>query len=189
MEPYIVGIGGTTRAGSSPERALCHALDLAAARGARTALFDGPSIHLPMYAAETPERSPETARLIEELRRADGVILATPCYHGSLSGMLKNALDFIEDMREDARPYLDGRAVGLIVSGYGWQSTAITLTSLRSIVHSLRGWPTPMGVTINSMVKTFDDNGAIVEEAAARQVGIMVGQVLDFARMRGVAPA
>ncbi|GLJ00677.1 hypothetical protein [Sphingobium sp. BS19] len=40
--PFIVGIGGTTRAGSSTERALRSALDAAAARGARTYLFDGP---------------------------------------------------------------------------------------------------------------------------------------------------
>jgi len=184
FHPHIVGIGGTTRAGSSPERALRHALSLAAAQGAETEMFDGPSVHLPMFAPEAEERCGDAARLIEALRRADGVILATPCYHGSISGLLKNALDYVEDMRDDARPYLDGRAVGLIVSGYGWQSTAITLTSLRSIVHSLRGWPTPMGVTINSMVPTFDDDGAITEETAARQTGIMVSQVLDFAHMR-----
>ncbi len=186
--PYVVGIGGTTRAGSSPERALQHALDLAASQGAETVMFDGPSIHLPMYAQESTIRSADAERIIVELRRADGVILATPCYHGSISGLLKNALDYVEDMREDVRPYLHGRAVGLIVSGHGWQSTAITLTSLRSIVHALRGWPTPMGVTINSSLKTFDEEGAIVEEIAARQINIMVAQVLDFARMQCVPP-
>ena len=188
FRPYIVGIGGTPRAGSSAEKALKYALSLAALQGAETELFDGPSVHLPMYQPETQERSTEARRLISALRRADGVILSTPCYHGSVSGLLKNALDYIEDMARDAKPYLDGRAVGMIVCGYGWQSTAITLTALRSIAHALRGWPTPMGVAINSSPnlssKTFDDAGAVVEETAARQIAIMVEQVVEFACLR-----
>jgi FMN reductase len=189
FRPFIVGIGGTTRSGSSPEKALIHALALAAAEGSDTELFDGPSIHLPMYAPEATERSSEARRLIEALRRAQGVILATPCYHGSVSGLLKNALDYVEDMAHDEHPYFEGRAVGLIVSGYGWQSTAITLSALRSIVHALRGWPTPMGVAINTTpgnppAKMFDEQGSVVEDTAARQLAAMVSQVVDFARMR-----
>ena len=188
FRPYIVGIGGTPRAGSSAEKALQYALSLAAAQGADTELFDGPSIHLPMYLPESPDRSPEAVRLITALRRAHGVILSTPCYHGSVSGLLKNALDYIEDMARDPKPYLDGRAVGLIVSGYGWQTTAITLSAMRSIVHALRGWPTPMGASLNTSpalaTQTFDESGAVIDETAARQLRIMVDQVVEFARLR-----
>jgi FMN reductase len=197
FRPYIVGLGGTTRPNSSPEKALRYALKLAAAQGADTELFDGASIHLPMYTAEAAghagepsvERSEDARRLISALRRANGIIISTPCYHGSVSGLLKNALDYTEDMAKDPHPYFDGRAVGLIVCGYGWQSTAITLSALRSIVHALRGWPTPMGVVINTMVPTFDDSGAVVEEGARRQIGIMVNQVVDFARLRSLQMA
>lgn len=184
VRPFVVGLGGTTKMRSSPEKALRHALALAQAQGADTELFDGSSIHLPMYGAESSERSPEVRRLIAALRRADGVILATPCYHGSVSGLLKNALDYVEDMAQDPHPYFDGRAVGLIVCGSGWQTTAITLSALRSIVHALRGWPTPMGVAINTLNKTFDEQDAVIEETAARQLGILVQQLVDFARLR-----
>jgi len=187
VRPFIVGIGGTTQAASSPEKALQYALALAKLRGAQTKLFDGPSVHLPMYAPGLSERSAEAQRLIAALRRANGIILSTPCYHGSVSGLLKNALDYVEDMAKDAQPYFDGRSVGLIVCGYGWQSTAMTLNALRSMVHALRGWPTPMGIAINTASTTerpFDDEGAVTDEAAARQMGIMVNQVVDFARMQ-----
>ena len=184
VRPFVVGLGGTTKVRSSPEKALRHALALAEAQGADTELFDGSSIHLPMYGAEPSERSPDVRRLIAALRRADGVILATPCYHGSVSGLLKNALDYVEDMAQDPHPYFDGRAVGLIVCGSGWQTTAITLSALRSIVHALRGWPTPMGVAINTLNKTFDEQDAVIEETAARQLGILVQQLVDFALLR-----
>ena len=184
FRPYIVGIGGTTKLESSPEKALVYALALAGAQGAETELFDGSSIRLPMYTPESVDRSEDARRLISALRRAHGVIIATPCYHGSVSGLLKNALDYVEDMAGDQHPYFDGRSVGLIVCGTGWQSTAITLSALRSIVHALRGWPTPMGVAINTLNKTFDEHGWVVEETAARQIGILVSQVVEFARMR-----
>jgi FMN reductase len=184
LGPLIVGIGGTTRAGSSSEKALRYALSLAAASGAEVELFDGASINLPMYAPESAERSEGAERLVNALRRAQGVIISTPCYHGSVSGLVKNALDYTEDMSRDPEPYLDGRAVGLIVCGHGWQSTGVVLTAFRSIVHALRGWPTPMGVAINALVEQFDENGAGLQEQAAKQMAIMVGQVVEFARLR-----
>jgi FMN reductase len=184
--PFIVGIGGTTRPWSSSEKALRYALALAEAQGAHVELFDGAAINLPMYAPESPGRSEPAERLIAALRRANGVILSTPCYHGSISGLVKNALDYTEDMSRDPDPYLDGRAVGLIVCGHGWQSTGIVLTAFRSIVHALRGWPTPMGVALNTLVEGFDENGVGLEENSRRQMTIMVGQVIEFARLRSL---
>jgi len=182
--PFIVGIGGTTRPGSSSEKALRYALALAAAQGAKVELFDGASINLPMYAPESAERCEGALRMVAALRRANGVIISTPCYHGSVSGLVKNALDYTEDMSKDPEPYLDGRAVGLIVCGHGWQSTGVVLTAFRSIVHALRGWPTPMGVAINTLLDRFDENGVGMQEQAAKQMAIMVGQVMEFARLR-----
>ncbi len=184
--PFIVGIGGTTRPGSSSEKALRYALTLAAALGADVEFFDGASINLPMYAPESAERSEAAERMVAALRRANGVIISTPCYHGSVSGLVKNALDYTEDMCKDPEPYLDGRAVGLIVCGHGWQSTGVVLTAFRSIVHALRGWPTPMGVAINTLVEKFDEEGVGLQEQAVRQMGIMVGQVMEFARLRSL---
>jgi FMN reductase len=186
FRPYIVGIGGTTRPGSSSEKALRYGLVLAEAQGADVELFDGTSINLPMYTPESAIRSEAAQRIIAALRRAHGVILSAPCYHGSVSGLVKNALDYTEDMCKDAEPYLDGRAVGLIVCGHGWQSTGVVLSAFRSIVHALRGWPTPMGVAINTLVERFDENGAGMGEQSARQMAVMVGQVIEFARLRAL---
>src|SRR3984957_13142427 len=186
FRPHIVGIGGTTRPGSSSEKALRYALALAEAQGADVELFDGASINLPMSPHESPARSEGAQRLIAALRRAHGVILSTPCYHGSVSGLVKNALDYTEDMSHDAQPYLDGRAVGLIVCGHGWQSTGVVLSAFRSIVHALRGWPTPMGVAINTLVERFDEKGEGIGEQSARQMSIMVGQVIEFTRLKSM---
>src|SRR5690554_2280612 len=155
FQPYIVGVGGTVRANSTSERALRLALSCAQAHGSRVELFSGASLALPMYSPDSSERAGKAARLVKALRAADGIILASPGYHGSISGLLKNALDYVEDMREDPLPYFEGRAVGLIACAYGWQSTGTTLVAMRSIVHALRGWPTPLAVAINSLTCSF----------------------------------
>ncbi|MBB6424687.1 NAD(P)H-dependent oxidoreductase [Sphingopyxis sp. JAI128] len=49
------------------------------------------------------------------LRAADGIIVASPAYHGTVSGVAKNALDYVRDLVSEAQPYFDGRAAGLIV--------------------------------------------------------------------------
>jgi len=181
--PFIVGIGGTTRAGSSGEKALRAALAHAERQGARTRLFAGPDLAgLPMYAPEHPERSDAERELVEAVRRADGVMIATPGYHGGMSGLVKNALDLLEDLRGDERPYLDGRAVGCIVVAAGWQGAGVTLSAVRDVVHALRGWPTPLGVTINTVaVQAFTPDGACSDAPTDAQLSALAGQVLHFA--------
>jgi len=182
--PLIVGIGGTLSEASSSERALRLALASAAGQGARTKLFTASALDLPMYSVDRAERTPEAISLVAALAEADGVIVATPAYHGGMSGLVKNALDYIEDLRDDVRPYLHGRAVGCIVCAYGWQATTTTLVSLRSTVHALRGWPTPLGVAINSAQTRLDDTGLMPDDPCAQQLTTLSSQVLQFAGAR-----
>ena len=180
----IVGLGGTTRAGSSSERAVRAVLARAEAQGARTAMFDGPALAaLPHYAPERSERTPEQAAFVEAVRRADGVVVGTPGYHGGMSGLVKNALDLLEDLRGDARPYLEGRAVGLVVTAAGWQAGGVVLSALRDVVHALRGWPTPLGVSLNSAAAPlFDAEGGATEAATGASLDMLASQLIGFAR-------
>lgn len=183
--PYIVGIGGTTRANSSTEKALRHSLRVCEAHGIRTRIFTGPELaKLPMYAPELPDRTPEAAAFVDEIRQADGVIIGSPGYHGSVAGIVKNALDYTEDMREDERPYLSGRPVGCIATGAGWQGTVTTLEHLRTIVHTLRGWPTPLGAAINSTEKIFGPDGEVIDDRAEFQLRTVAEEVLFFLQGR-----
>lgn len=182
--PLILGIGGTPRTGSTSERALRHVLARARALGARTELLTGPQLLLPIYVPEAGERDAAVGQLVAALRRANGIVVASPGYHGSLSGLVKNALDYAEDLREDRPPYFEDRAVGLIVCATGWQATGATLTALRSIVHALRGWPTPLGVAINTSECHFDEEDRPSVAATERQLATLAAQVVRFAEQR-----
>jgi FMN reductase len=180
--PFIVGIGGTTRPNSLSERYLQIALRAAEESGARTVMLGADALHIPLYEYGQELQAP-ARDLVDQLRRADGVILVSPGYHGTVSGLMKNALDYVEELRNDDRPYFSGRAVGCMAVAGGWQAAVSTMSSLRGIVHALRGWPTPLGVAINSGEVILTEDGDCESQLINSQIQTMAKQVLDFARL------
>jgi FMN reductase len=174
--PHIVALGGTLRSDSVTGRLLAAALRMAEARGARTTLLTGEDIAFPHYEPGVAEGHAAIGRYLDALRGADAVIVGSPGYHGTLSGLVKTALDYVEQLRADDRIYLDGLPVGLIATAAGWQAAVSTLQALRTITHSLRGWPTPMGLAIN----TAEQGDAIAR--CDPQMTVMMDQIFAFLR-------
>lgn len=181
MPRLIVALGGTTRPESSTERVLGLAAEAAAAQGADVRTFGGAYMAgLPHYRG--PDWTPDTGReMIEAVRAADGILLATPGYHGTVSGMVKNAIDYLEELATDTRPYLEGRPVGLIVTAFGHQAANSSMTTLRTIAHALRGWPTPFGAALRISPASFDAEGCFLDEDSAAQLRLVGSQVAHAA--------
>jgi FMN reductase len=183
--PLIVGLGGTIRDGSSTEKALVVALRRAEALGAETRLLGGAFLgSLPIFDPRPGGPTESQAALAEAIREADGVIVASPGYHGSISGVIKNALDTLELTRNDPQPYLTAKPVGTIITADGWQAAGTTLMALRAIIHALRGWPTPFGAALNSAGAGFDEGGSCRDQKDAWQLDTVAEQVVDFAKMK-----
>ena len=132
-------------------------------QGGRTKLYCGETSICRCTTRTNPPGTREAIELIEALREADAVIVGSPGYHGGISGLVKNALDYIEDMRDDSRVYLDNKPWGCISCAYGWQAAVGTLDQLRAIGHALRAWPTPLGVAINSADQIWNDGRQLVD--------------------------
>ena len=175
--PLVVGIGGSTSATSFTNVLLDDCLREVEALGGRTQSITGAELaRLPIYSGDS-DPAP-ASDLLTAMRAADCVIIATPGYHGGMSGLVKNALDHLEYLRDDPRPYLDGRAVGIIVTAAGWQACGTALVAVRSAIHALRGWPTPFGVTVNSVEQAETD----VRVTGALRV--LAAQLMEFASWR-----
>jgi FMN reductase len=182
----IVGIGGTTRPSSSSECALRTALAPAERAGAEVRCFTAQDLDLPMYDPSSADRTPKAQALVDAIRECDGLVLSSPGYHGTVSGLVKNALDYVEDLRDTTPSYFDGRAVGCVAVGYGWQGAVATMRDLRGIVHALRGWPTPYGAAVNAALGGFED-GVCTDPELRAGLELVGEQVLEFARaVRGV---
>jgi FMN reductase len=149
-------------------------------------LLCGSDIDLPAYVPGAASNA-KANRITAELGKADGIILGTPGYHGGLSGLVKNALDYTEDLRSNKRPYLEGRPVGCVVTAAGEQGAVTTLVALRSVVHALRGWPTPLGVIIVTSDPVFDAAGNCISPRIETQLRILSQQVVDFALLKARA--
>lgn len=182
--PFIVGFGGSTRSGSSGERLVRGVLAEAERLGATTRMFGGPELAaLPHYSPEEPVRSEEQTEFVEAVRKADGLVIGSPGYHGGVSGLVKNAIDLLEDLKDDRRVYFSERAIGLVVVAAGWQACGVTLQAMRGIVHAMRGWPTPIGIAVNTVEqKPFDANGIVSDPDINRACAVQAQQIIWLAR-------
>jgi len=181
----VLALGGSTRPDSSSGHALRIAAEGAAAAGAQTQVLGGRDLLFPLFDTESAERDDAVRVMVDAVRRADGLIVVSPGYHGGISGLVKNALDYVEDLRDEPHPYLEGRAVGCIAVAHGWQAAVTTLHQIRQVVHALRGWPTPFGAAINSSLVRLDALPS--GDPVIDQLHLAGQQVVEFARMRRAA--
>ena len=161
-----------------------HVLAAAQRAGARTKLISGPSLQLPMYEPGNPERSDSARDLVAELALADGIILGSPGYHGSISGLVKNALDYAEDLRSDPRPYFSGRAVGCIATAGGWPGAVNTLGALRG--HRSRAARLADAARARPSIrpeKVFDEAGTCQVPRIAQMLDVIAAEVSSFVRI------
>jgi FMN reductase len=177
----IVGIAGSLRADSYSQIALKVAIEKVQALGAAGELLDLRQMQLPFCdgAKEYPNY-PDVQRLQTAFDRADGLILVSPEYHGSISGVLKNALDLM------SFDQLSGKVAGFI-SILGGQSNSNTLNDLRIILRWVHAWTIPEQVAIGQAWQAFSPEGKIVDEKLSQRLDLFAQSLVDNTRkLRGV---
>jgi FMN reductase len=178
----IVGIGGSLRPGSYTQLALQVAAQRVAALNAEVEILDLPQLQLPFCtgAKEYPDY-PDVQRLRDTVRNADGLILATPEYHGGVSGVLKNSLDLMSFEE------LSGKVTGLI-SVLGGQSNSNALNELRLIVRWVHGWVIPEQIAIGLAYNAFNPEGKLLDEKLSQRFDQFAQSLVDNTRkLRGVS--
>lgn len=151
----IVAICGSLRPGSYTRMALQVALRGARETGAEATLIDPREYQLIFCDGKENESGyPKGVfRLRDEVKRAHGVILGTPEYHGGVSGVLKNALDLM------GFEELEGKMIGLVGVSGGAFGSVHALSHLRTIGRALHAWVIPEQVAISEAWKAFDKEG------------------------------
>jgi NAD(P)H-dependent FMN reductase len=77
-----------------------------------------------MYNPDDHEPTETAATLIESCQAADGLLWSSPLYQGTISGALKNALDWLHVLGDRDPPYLHDKVIGLISAAGGTQGAA-----------------------------------------------------------------
>ena len=154
----LLGLSGSLRRASTNTK-LLHA----AARhyGGEFVLAD---LHLPLYDGDLEERSgipAEVEALADQISEADAVIIATPEYNQSLSGVLKNALDWVS--RVKAKPW-ENKPVALMSAAAGRAGGARGNYALRLAMTPFRPRLLSGEVLLAASHSAFDDTGKLVSE-------------------------
>ncbi|HEY9486555.1 MAG TPA: NAD(P)H-dependent oxidoreductase, partial [Nitrososphaeraceae archaeon] len=117
-------------------------LEKAQRHGADTSMIELSKINLPIFNPNKPiEISEDIKNINEQIVKADGFILATPDYHGSMSGGLKNFLDYYWYE-------FSGKIFGYIVSSH--EKGLTVMDHMRTTIRQCYGWSLPYGLSINT---------------------------------------
>jgi FMN reductase len=176
----IVGIGGSLSKNSTSLAALKLALQGAAEAGAEVELIDVGSLNVPFYSPEG--EVPEAARrLADSVYHADGLLWASPLYHGTISGSFKNAIDWLQLLGDRQPAYLTDKVVGLISTAGGAHGVQ-AVNTMQAIVHALRGISVSRFVPIPRAWQVFGEAGAIKDAQFENQLKLLGGEVVELAR-------
>ena len=172
----VVAISGSLREGSHTTQALQIALHGASQIACQTKLLVLRQYHLPLYGSESTENA-LVSEFRSEVRQAHGILLGTPEYHGSYSGVLKNALDLM------GFEEFEGKMIGLIGVSAGRLGAVDALTSLRSVGRALHAWVLPEQVSIPEAGRAFHPDGQPRDADVLKRLQQMGFRLAEFARL------
>lgn len=174
----VVGISGSLRPTSKTYWVLRQSLGALSAQGAQSHLLDLAAEPLPLFSGYVYPDAEQKAlsHFRTTVGASDIVLLASPEYHGAVSGSLKNALDHLSE--ESFR----GKIVGLIGVAGGSVSPVATTLQLRSIVRSLGGVASPCELLVSQVKKVLDEQGKIIEPKLLSRVTHFATELMHLAK-------
>ena len=165
MTLKVLGVGSSMRRDSFSTETLKTILKKVINNGGDARLLDLYSNPLPMYTAEYGENSSGIQHAVELVNWADAIILATPDYHGSMAGSLKNFLDYFWEE-------FAGKTFGYICSSH--EKGLTVMDQMRTAIRQCYGWSLPYGISINSN-QDFNADREIINSQ-------LLGRLESFAR-------
>ncbi|WP_036482275.1 NADPH-dependent FMN reductase [Myxosarcina sp. GI1] len=176
----IVGIAGSLRDNSYSVLALQQATNRIKALGAEAEIIDLKEMKLPFCdGGDDYPDYPDVEVMRAKVKAADGLILATPEYHGSVSGVIKNALDLM------SFEHLSGKVAG-VISVLGGQSNSNALNDLRIIIRWVHGWVIPEQISVGQAWQAFDNEGKLKDEKLSQRFDSFAQSLVEnTAKLRG----
>jgi NAD(P)H-dependent FMN reductase len=168
----VLGKGSSLRELSYSTSGLKLLLDKAKSKMAETRLIDLRQTNLPMLYS-TKEDTEEIVQTTELVKWADAFVLATPDYHGSMSGSLKNFLDYF--WSEFA-----GKTFGYIVASH--EKGLTVMDQMRTAVRQCYGWSLPYGISINSE-EDFNDKMELTNKKLMSRLDMMARDLVVYGKL------
>jgi NAD(P)H-dependent FMN reductase len=185
MTPKILAFAGSTREGSFNKKLVRIAVDALRAAGAEVTLLDLRDLALPMYDGdcEIELKLPEGGRRLKDLLIAHhGFIISSPEYNSSISGVLKNAIDWAS-RPEAGRPPLEcftDKTAAIIATSTGLLGGLRGLLTLRLILGNIGTYVIPKQLAVPKANEAFDDQGKLKDPKQQGTIEAIAKTLVQF---------
>jgi chromate reductase, NAD(P)H dehydrogenase (quinone) len=170
----ILGLSGSLRRGSFNTMLLRAASEMAPAG---TTIEIGSIEGIPLYNGDVEEQGIPAAvqQLKDRVAAADGLLLVTPEYNGSIPGVMKNAIDWLSRPAADIRRVFRDRPVGVIGASPGPGGTGLAQIAWLAVLRTLGTAPWfGARVTAARVRDAFDADGRLIDETIRGQLQTFV---------------
>ena len=117
----------------------------------------------------------ENVKAFQEMATSsDAFVLSSPEYHGTMSGVMKNSLDWLYSKHTSGKPFS-------LMCTLGGQASNNTLNHMRIAARWIHGWVTPEQVAVPHIKEAFDDDGNLLDEKIVERVEGMAKSLVDIA--------
>ena len=174
VQLHILGIAGSMRQGSYSTQVLKMVLEEAKKYKTDTQILELRQVNLPIYDPSASNKSNNDIEMVSNaLKWADSIILSSPDYHGSMSGAMKNFLDYFWEE-------FAGKTFGYIVASHEKGLTAVD--QMRTAIRQCYGWSMPYNISINGE-KDFNSKRAIVNSVLMNRIKILARDLSVYGKL------
>ncbi len=189
--PKILAFAGSTRSASFNKQLVKVGARGAEGAGAQVTLLDLRDLKLPLYDGDDESENglPEgTVRWKELLKAHDALLISSPEYNSSISGVLKNAIDWASRPAPNEAPLecFDGKVAALLSASPGALGGLRGLVTLRSILGNIKVIVLPDQVAVSKANEAFNDDGTMrnpKQQESVEKIG--AGLAHFVARLKG----
>ncbi len=167
----VMGICGTYDLKSANGRMLELILNECAEQGAEISIWDHGDKPLPLVGAKGSWDDVNVKEFQEMATSADAYILSSPEYHGTMSGVMKNSLDWLYSK------HTSGKVFGLVCT-LGGQSSNNTLNHMRIAARWIHGWVIPEQVAVPNIKEAFEEDGSLKNAAIRERVSSLATSIV-----------
>lgn len=187
MKPKILAFAGSTRRGSFNKKLIKIVAEQAKEAGADVTLIDLKDYPMPLYDGDLEKENgiPENGRkLMDLLIEHDGIMIASPEYNSSISGVLKNSLDWASRPVQGMTPLkaFDNKVACLFSASTGALGGLRGLVHLRSMLSNIKVIVLPAQVSIPKAAEAFDEDGNLKEDGKKSAIKGAVESMVDVCR-------
>ena len=179
----VLGIAGSLRQGSY-NRALLRAAQELAPDDMEIQIFDNETLTMiPPYDEDVRQQGePETVEIMKrEISTSDALLFAIPEYNHAMSGVLKNAVDWVS--RPPNESPLNGKPIAIMGTSIGKSGTARAQMNFRQLCVFTNMLPlNEPQVQVSHAAEKFDEAGRLTDEKTRHYVSMLTDALLDWTR-------